>query len=100
MRGRYENRMAISRRVPLTPPLGVLEEDVGSDHDVLATGSVIGDGWVDAGSVERPARDGAVGDRVVTLEHRDLGGALSEETTLGHEIHISVLLDGTRLTPL
>ena len=53
-----------------------LEEDVGSDHDVLAAGSVVGRGWVDAGGVERPARDGAVGGRVVTLEHRDLSGRL------------------------
>src|ERR1700686_4254250 len=53
-----------------------LEEDKGSDHDVLAAGSVIGRGWVDAGSVERPARDGTVGDRVVALEHRNLGGLL------------------------
>jgi len=29
-----------------------LEEDKGSDHDVLAAGSVVGRGWVDAGSVE------------------------------------------------
>src|SRR6266436_1763373 len=53
-----------------------LEEDKGSDHDVLAAGSVVGRGWVDAGSVERPARDGTVGDRIVALEHRDLGGLL------------------------
>ena len=39
-----------------------LEEDIGSDHDVLAAGSVVGRGSVDAGSVERPARDRAVGD--------------------------------------
>src|SRR6266436_2094652 len=53
-----------------------LEEDKGSDHDVLAAGSVVGRGWVDAGSVERPARDGTIGDRIVALEHRDLGGLL------------------------
>src|SRR5260370_11145273 len=53
-----------------------LEEDKGSDHDVLAAGSVVGRGWVDAGSVERPARDGTIGDRVVALEHRDLSGLL------------------------
>src|SRR6202035_6130247 len=53
-----------------------LEEDKGSDHDVLAAGSVVGRGWVDAGSVERPARDGTIGDRVVALEHRNLGGLL------------------------
>ena len=39
-----------------------LEEDKGADHDVLAAGSVGGRGGVEAGSVERPARDGAVGD--------------------------------------
>src|SRR6266849_1780031 len=53
-----------------------LEEDKGADHDSLAAGSVGGRGWVDAGSVERPARDRTVGDRVVALEHRDLGGLL------------------------
>src|SRR6202140_4549804 len=56
-----------------------LEEDKGSDHDVLAAGSVGGRGWVDAGSVERPARDGTVGDRVVALEHRDLSRFLLGE---------------------
>ena len=39
-----------------------LEEDKGADHDILAAGSVGGRGRVDAGSVERPARDRAVGD--------------------------------------
>src|ERR1700682_524188 len=53
-----------------------LEQDKVSDHDVLAAGSVVGRGWIDAGSVERPARDGTVGDRVVALEHRDLGRLL------------------------
>ena len=53
-----------------------LEEDKGSDHDVLAAGSVVGRSWVDAGSVERPARDGTVDDRVVALEHRDLSRLL------------------------
>jgi len=53
-----------------------LEEDKGADHDVLAAGSAVGRGWVEAGRVERPARDGTVGDRVVALEHRDLGGLL------------------------
>src|SRR6266849_10806365 len=57
-------------------PVVSLEEDKGSDHEVLAAGSVVGRGWVDAGSVEGPARDGTVGDRVVALEHRDLGGIL------------------------
>ena len=53
-----------------------LEEDKGSDHDVLAAWSVVGRGWVDAASVERPAREGTIGDRVVALEHRDLSGLL------------------------
>src|SRR6266404_7077875 len=53
-----------------------LEEDKGSDHDVLAARSVGGRAWVDAGGVERPSRDGTVGDGVVTLEHRDFGGLL------------------------
>src|SRR5271170_5120640 len=53
-----------------------LEEEKGSDHDVLAARSVGGRGWVGAGTVERPARDGTVGDGVVALEHRDLGGLL------------------------
>src|SRR6185295_18974685 len=57
-------------------PLVYLEEDKGADHNVLAAGSIGGRGWVEARSVERPARDGAVGDRVVALEHRDLGRLL------------------------
>src|ERR1019366_2676665 len=65
--GRFASRLRL---------LVFLEEDKGSDHDVLAARSVVGRGWVDAGSVERPARDGTVGDRVVALEHRDLGGLL------------------------
>src|SRR5215813_1175592 len=56
--------------------LGFLEEDKGADHDVLAAGSVVRRGGVDARSVERPARDRPVSDRVVALEHRDLGGLL------------------------
>ena len=53
-----------------------LEEDIGSDYEVLTAGRVVGRGRVDAGGVERPARDGAVGDGIVALEHRDLGGLL------------------------
>src|SRR5262249_58155894 len=56
--------------------LGFLEEDKGADHDVLAAGSVVRRGGVDARSVERPARDRPVSDRVVALEQRDLGGLL------------------------
>ena len=51
-------------------PLPVfLEEDKGPDHDVLAASGVGGRGRVDTGSMERPARDGAVGHRVIALEH-------------------------------
>mgnify|MGYP001084186854 CR=1 FL=1 len=53
-----------------------LKEDIGPDHDVLAARGVVGRGWVDAGGVERPARDRAVGDRVVAFEHRDFGRRL------------------------
>src|SRR5712672_1443092 len=53
-----------------------LEEDKGSHDDVLAAGSVGGRGWVDAGGVEGPSRDGTVGDGVVTLEHRDFSALL------------------------
>src|ERR1700728_1681060 len=53
-----------------------LEEDKGPDHDVLAASGVGGRGWVDTGSMERPARDGAVDHRVIAFEHRDLGGLL------------------------
>jgi hypothetical protein len=58
-------------------PLPVfLEEDEGPDHDVPAASRIGGRGRVDTGSMERPARDGAVGHRVIALEHRDLGGLL------------------------
>src|SRR5271156_6235237 len=53
-----------------------LEEDKGPDHDVLAASGVGGRGRVDTGGMERPARDGAVGHRVVAFEHRDLGRLL------------------------
>jgi hypothetical protein len=56
-----------------------LEEDKGPDDDVLAASRIGGRGRVDAGSVERPARDGAVGHRVVAFEHRDLGRLLPGE---------------------
>src|SRR5437899_6593328 len=48
---------------PLPLPL-FLEEDKGPDHDVLAASGVGGRGRVDAGGMERPARNGAVGHRV------------------------------------
>jgi hypothetical protein len=51
-------------------PLSVfLKEDKGPDHDVLAASGVGGRGRVDTGSMERPTRDGAVGRRVIALEH-------------------------------
>src|SRR5215469_11928797 len=58
---------------------GRLEEDKGPDDDVLAASRVAGRGRVDTGGMERPARDGAVGHRVVAFEHRDLGGLLLGE---------------------
>src|SRR6266550_9015063 len=61
-------------------PLPVfLEEHKGPDHDVLAASGVGGRGRVDTSSMERPARDGAVGHRVVAFQHRDLGGLLPGE---------------------
>src|SRR6266851_7049332 len=53
-----------------------LEKDKGPHHDVPAASGVGGRGRVDTSCMERPARDGAVGDRVIALEHRDLGGLL------------------------
>src|SRR6266481_1380768 len=54
----------------------LLEEDKGPHHDVLAASGVGGRGRVCTSSMERPARDGAVGHRVVAFEHRDLGRLL------------------------
>ena len=55
------------------PPLLIsLEEDERPDHEVLAAGSVLRRGRVDARSVERPSRDGTIRDGVVAFEHRDL----------------------------
>src|SRR5262249_42957538 len=53
---------------PLPLPV-LLEEDKGRDHDVLAASRIGGRGRVDTGSVERPARNGAVGHRVIAFEH-------------------------------
>jgi hypothetical protein len=53
---------------PLPLPV-FLEEDKGPDHDVLTASGVGGRGRVDTGSMKRPARDGAVGRRVIALEH-------------------------------
>src|SRR5579871_420563 len=54
----------------------LLEEDEGPDHHVPAARSVVRRGRVNARAVKRPARYGTVGDRVIALEHRDLGGFL------------------------
>src|SRR5258708_21926328 len=63
--------------IPTKLPLPVfLEEHKGPDHDVLAASGVGGRGRVCTCSMERPARDGAVGHRVVAFEHRDLGRLL------------------------
>jgi hypothetical protein len=49
-------------------PVG-LKEDKRPNHDVLAASGIGRRGRVDTRSMERPARDGAVGHRVVALEH-------------------------------
>src|SRR5229473_6279290 len=86
-----------------------LEEDKGADHDVLAAGRVVGRGWVDAGGVERPARDGTVRDRVVALEHRDLGrlligkpvplvaGAVRKASGLADAVVVNAIVSDIRL---
>src|SRR5215510_7447968 len=56
-----------------------LEEDVGPHDDVLAAARIGGRGRVDAGAVEGPARDRAIGDGVVALQHRDLRRGLPGE---------------------
>src|SRR5215471_17052144 len=58
---------------------GSLEDDKGPDYDVFVASGVVGSGWVDAGSMERSARNGAVGHRVIAFEHRDLGRLLLRE---------------------
>src|SRR5205085_11553075 len=63
---------------PLPVPV-CLEKDKGPHDDVLAAWRGRGDVRVDAGSMERPARDGAVGHRVIAFEHRDLGRLLLRE---------------------
>ena len=60
---------------PLPFPV-FLEEHKGPDHDVLAASRIGGRGRVDAGGMERPARNRAVGHRVIAFEHRDLGRLL------------------------
>src|SRR5258707_14018451 len=60
----------------LNIPSLLLEKDKRSYDDVLAASGVGGRGRVGTGRMERPARDGAVGHRVIAFEHRDLGGLL------------------------
>src|SRR5689334_21857551 len=60
---------------PLLPPV-FLEEDKGPDHDVLPASRIGGRGRVGTGGMERPARNGTVGHRVIAFEHRDLGRLL------------------------
>ena len=68
---------------PLPAPSSCpLEEDKGPDHDVLAASRIGGRRRVGTGSMERPARNGAVGHRVIAFEHRDLGRLL-----LGNQYH-------------
>ena len=50
-------------------PLDSLKKDKRPDHGVLATGRVIGCSRVDACGVEGPARDRAVGDAIIALQH-------------------------------
>src|SRR5215469_4324508 len=57
----------------------LLEEDKGPDHDVFAAWSGEGHVRVDTGGMERPARNGAVGHRVIAFEHRDFGALLLRE---------------------
>src|SRR5438067_3386128 len=56
-----------------------LEEDEGPDHDVFPASRISGRGRVGTGSMERPARNGTVGHRVIAFEHRDLGRLLLRE---------------------
>jgi len=75
LRGRQVSRQRC--RLPLPAACSVfLEEDKGCEYDVLAASGVGGRGRVDTGRMETPARDGVVGDGVIGLEHRDLGGLL------------------------
>src|ERR1700704_4626630 len=60
----------------LNIPFSPLEKHKGPYDDVLAASGVGGRGRVDTRRMERPARDGAVGHRVIALEHRDLGRLL------------------------
>src|SRR5207237_5215379 len=57
----------------------LLDKDNRPDHDILAAWGGLGDVRVDTGRMERPARDRAVGHRVIAFEHRDLGRLLPGE---------------------
>ncbi len=57
-------------RLPLPAAFSVfLEEDKGPDHDVFPASRIGGRGRVGTGRMERPARNGAVGHRVIAFEH-------------------------------
>src|SRR6516164_10603244 len=91
------------------PSHKLLEEDKGPDHQVLATGSVVGRSRIDTGSVERPPRDRTVSDRVVALEHRNLGwlllrkpipfvtGAVGEAGGLADAVVVDTVIGDIRL---
>src|SRR5437868_2093316 len=60
----------------LNIPFSPLEKNKRTYDDVLAASGIGRRGWVDTRRMERPARDGAVGHRVIALQHRDLGRLL------------------------
>ena len=74
-----EQRRRRLKHINALPSPVFLKEDKGPDHDVLAASRVGGRGRVGTGRMERPARDGAVGHRVIAFEHRDLGRLLLGE---------------------
>ena len=56
-----------------------LKEDVGSDNDILPARCIGRNSRVYAGSVERPARNRTVRDRIVTFQHRHFGWCLPRD---------------------
>src|SRR5712671_5580377 len=60
----------------LNIPFSPLEKHKRPYDDVLAAPGVGGRGRVFASGMKRPARDGAVGHRVIARQHRDLGRLL------------------------
>src|SRR5580704_14545571 len=79
--GVFQFRFGSSRSPSVLPEtLSVsLKEDEGADDQVLAAGRICGRRGIGARTVERPARDRTVGDRVIALEHRNLGRLLLRE---------------------